>query len=339
MLDIRIGAPQAHEYLTVFPLLAGDDVELPYALLADAIAAGTLRIGEVGQGAVPTLLAHNSGDTDILVLDGEQLIGSKQNRITNRSMLLGAHSTAEIPVSCMEHGRWHFDSDLMRSAPQHSPAKVRRHARETEVKHAYAGVAASPAALHEGQMDVWASIADTTAKLGGRSATGAMDAVYGANAARLDEMQRAFPGLPGQVGLLAFIGATPIGLDLVGGRTLYARLHPRLLRGYLLDALDRAADRTGASPAPLATEASVAQAYLDVVRRARRVPAPTVGKGAYAVLTGAVIGGELLDGEAVAHLSAFPASDGSRGTDRPPVVREEPLPRPSERRRRPPRIY
>jgi hypothetical protein len=210
---------------------------------------------------------------------------------------------------------------------------VRRHARETEAKHAYAGVAASPAALHEGQMDVWASIADTTAKLGGRSATGAMDAVYGANAARLDEMQRAFPGVPGQVGLLAFIGATPIGLDIVGGRTLYARLHARLLRGYLLDALDRAADRTGASPAPVATDASVAQTYLDAVRSAARVPAPTVGKGAYAVLTGAVIGGELLDGDAVAHLSAFPASEGGWRLGGSAVLRQLPVARPSERRR------
>ena len=162
-----------------------------------------------------------------------------------------------------------------------------------------------------------------------------MDAVYGANAACLDEMQRAFPGVPGQVGLLAFIGATPIGLDIVGGRILYARLHPRLLRGYLLDALDRAVDRAGASPAPVATDASVAQVYLDAVRSAARVPAPTVGKGAYAVLTGAVIGGELLDGDAVAHLSAFPTDDGFGRTGRPPVLREEPLPRPSERRRRP----
>lgn len=336
MLDITIGEAQVHEHLTVFPLLAGDGVELPYALLADAIGGGTLTIGEVGQGTVPTLLAENSGELDVLVLDGEQLIGSRQNRMTNRSILLAAHSKAEIPVSCMEHGRWHFDSQVMKAAPQHSPAKVRRHARETEARRAYAGVAPSVAALAEAQMEVWDSIADTAEKVGGRSATGAMNVVYEVNAGRLDEMERAFPAVPGQVGLLAFsgatgaTGATPIGLDLVGGRTLYARLHPRLLRGYLLDALDRAAGQPMAPAAP--ADGAVAQRYLDLVRAAARVPAPTVGKGTYAVLAGAVIGGELLDDERVAHLSAFPADE--LGGGRRPDPLETRLARPSERRRR-----
>ncbi len=336
MLDIRLAAPQAHDHLTVFPLLAANAPELPYALLADALAAGTVRIGEVGQGTVPTLLAHNAGEADVLLLDGEQLIGSRQNRTTNRSILLPAKSTVEIPVSCMEHGRWHFVSDAMRAAPQHSPAKVRRRAREVEARHAYAGEAPSPAMLSEAQGEVWNEIADTVSKLGGRSDTGAMDRIYSANAGRLEEMERAFPLVPSQVGLLAFFGPAAtdvIGLDLVGGRSLYARLHARLLRGYLLDALDRACDRGSAGLAAAGANLAAAQAYLDSVRLAPRVPAPTVGKGSYAVLTGRVIGGELLDGESVVHLSAFPADEGGRG-GRYDILREAALARPSERRRR-----
>ncbi len=343
MLDIRLGAPQAHDHLTVFPLLAAGAPELPYALLADALAAGTLRIGEVGQGTVPTLLAHNTGETDVLLLDGEQLIGSRQNRTTNRSILLPARAKVEIPVSCMEHGRWHFVSEAMQAAPQHSPAKVRRHARSVEAKYAAAGVAASPAVLSEAQCSVWDEIEDTAAKLNARSETGAMDQIYIARAQRLEEMERAFPLVPSQVGLLAFVGPAAgdvIGLDLVGGRALYARLHARLLRGYLLDALDRACDRAPA-PAPAPTNGAnlaAAQAYLDTVRVAPRVPAPTVGKGSYAVLTGRVIGGELLDGESVVHLSAFPGDSGGYGRGGYDVLQAARVARPSERRRKGRRI-
>jgi hypothetical protein len=39
---------------------------------------------------VPELIATNRGDADVLVLDGEQLIGARQNRMTNRSILLPA---------------------------------------------------------------------------------------------------------------------------------------------------------------------------------------------------------------------------------------------------------
>ncbi len=300
----------------------------------DAIAAGTLRIGEVGQGMVPTLLAQNAGDVDVLLLDGEQLIGSKQNRMANRSILLPARSTVHIPVSCMEHGRWHFDTDVMSAAPQYSPAKLRRRAREVEARHACAGMPASPVALQQAQGEVWDSIAETADKLGGHTPTGAMDAIYQANARRLDEMERAFPAVPGQVGLLAFAGPDAgdvVGLDLVGGRTLYGRLHARLLRGDLLDALDRAADRAGHPVA--AAQPATAQAYLAAVRTAARAAAPTVGKGSYAVLTGSVIGGELLDSDAVVHLSAFPPDERDRRPVGPGLMRESPLARPSDRRR------
>lgn len=336
MLDIRLGDPQVHDLLTIYPLLASGDPELPCALLGDAIGAGTLRIGEVGQGSVPSLLAHNSGDQDVLILDGEQLIGSKQNRMTNRSILLGAHSTVEIPVSCMEHGRWHFSSDRMAPTAHHSPAKMRRKVREVEAMRAAAGVAPSPAALSAAQGEVWDSIADSEARLGSHSPTGAMNQVYQSQLPRLEELAGSFPCGDGQVGLLAFVGGAPIGMDVVGGRTLYARLHARLLRGYLMDALERATYR---GQPPVDTPAvPAAQGYLDAVRAARRVVAPTVGKGRYAVLTGAVIGGELLEGEIVAHLSAFPAEERSAGPDPVDGPCDAPLPRPSERRRRWPRL-
>ncbi len=333
MLDITLGAPQAHLNLTVFPLLAAGAPELSYTLLGDALASGALRIGEVGQGTVPTLVAKNVGDTDVLVLDGEQLIGARQNRMTNRSILLPARSTTEIPVSCMEHGRWHFESDAMRPAPQHSPAKVRRKAREVEASYVRAGDVAEFSMLREAQGEVWDAIAETESNLRVHSPTGAMDALYAGAGPELEEMTRAFPHSAGQVGLLAFVDGAPIGLDVVGGRALYARLHARLLRGYVLDALDRASDHPSGRARAGHHAAPDPQGFLDAVRAAARVPAPTVGKGTYAVLAGSTIGGELLDGGAVAHLSAFPAEE--RPDDVRAPGREPPLPPPSVRRRHP----
>src|SRR5690606_30206741 len=86
MLDLELAAAQRHDLLTLFPLVAVGEPELPYALLVDALAAGTVRITEVGAGTVPALLAWNAGDVDVLVLDGEQLVGARQNRMTNRSI-------------------------------------------------------------------------------------------------------------------------------------------------------------------------------------------------------------------------------------------------------------
>src|SRR5690606_25179523 len=125
---------------------------------------------------------------------------------------------------------------------------------------------------------------------GAYSETGALDYVQSVRGDDVRTWVGSFPTANGQVGLLAFVGSNPIGLDVIGGRGLYARLHERLLGGYIMDALET-------PDAPGAPRPEDAQAFLDLTRSARRVAAPTVGRGIYSVLSRTVIGGELLDGE------------------------------------------
>ena len=48
----------------------------------------------------------NPLDEAVLLYDGEELVGAKQNRILNVSVLVGAGAKMPIPVSCVEQGRW-----------------------------------------------------------------------------------------------------------------------------------------------------------------------------------------------------------------------------------------
>jgi len=325
MLNVTLAAPQRHQALTVFPLVTADPADLPYTLLVDALEAGTLRITEVGEGTVPELLATNKGHVDILVLDGEQLIGARQNRMTNRSILLAAGSETRIPVSCMEQGRWRFVSDEFAPSKQHSPSGVRRKARESEAQFAAMQMPAPPDALSQAQGEVWASIAEQARRVDAHSDTGALNDLYDARSGEVENWVRAFPAVEGQVGVLAFLGVRPLGMDVIGGRALFAKLHERLVRGYIMDALG---SRSRRDPG---TER--AQGFLDRVRVAGRTESPTVGQGRYAVLSGVVIGGELKDAERVVHLSAFPARDASGGPEENAVDQRHPIAPPSRRRR------
>ena len=67
--------------------------------------------GDVGELAV-----RNPLDLGVLLYDGEELVGAKQNRILNVSVLLAAGSTTRIPVSCVERGRWSSRGRRFRSA-------------------------------------------------------------------------------------------------------------------------------------------------------------------------------------------------------------------------------
>ncbi len=55
---------------------------------------------------MPELRFVNHCERPVLLLDGEELVGAKQNRILNLTVLVPAHQTIVIPVSCVEAGRW-----------------------------------------------------------------------------------------------------------------------------------------------------------------------------------------------------------------------------------------
>ena len=314
MLDVKLAEPQKHQSLTVFPLVYGKRRELPYTLLGDALEAGTLKVTEVGSGSVPELMVENVGDADVLILDGEQLIGAKQNRMTNRSIILAAHTKTPIPVSCMEQGRWHMQSRSFDHTQHYSPSKVRRHARKTEALHVQARQSASHEVLREAQGDVWNEIADYSMSLKAESPTGNLDHVYDERSNDLEDWTKSFAWVDDQVGILAFVGDEPLGIDIIGCHKLYASLHKRLLSGYIMDALASRQRET------VEVGEEAANSFLENVRAATRTEAPTVGRGTYRVLSERVMGGELEEGELV-HLSAFPAEDegGRSDSERAPI--------------------
>ena len=106
--ELEIGPATTYAGLTLFPLIAKPTElgERAYRTLDEAIASGSARVAEVSTGgSVPELRFENEGDMPVLLLDGEELIGAKQNRILNLTILAGAKTSITIPVSCVEAGR------------------------------------------------------------------------------------------------------------------------------------------------------------------------------------------------------------------------------------------
>src|SRR5512141_1073295 len=124
---VRLGTPTKRFNLTVFPLFAEDNV-LPaeYVPVGAAIRAGTAKITEMTEGgSVPTLALYNSGKIPVLIIDGEELIGARQNRIANLSILAPAMQTLPLPVSCVEAGRWSYRSREFAESPDIMFSKAR----------------------------------------------------------------------------------------------------------------------------------------------------------------------------------------------------------------------
>ena len=119
LASITLGPAVVIDNLTMFPLLrtGANPASLEYSVLDEALAAGVAEITEVSEhGSVPELKFVNRGPKPVLLVDGEELLGAKQNRIVNLTILVAANSALTIPVSCVEAGRWRSSSRAFTSA-------------------------------------------------------------------------------------------------------------------------------------------------------------------------------------------------------------------------------
>src|SRR5262249_33573510 len=123
-LDVAL--PRAVHGMQVFGLRSPDGDGLDYTTLDDALAAGTLEVTEVSEGgSVPTLRVSNRAERMVFLMAGEHLIGSKQNRVLNASIMVAAQSELPIPVSCVEAGRWAYRSRTFASGGSSSHSHLR----------------------------------------------------------------------------------------------------------------------------------------------------------------------------------------------------------------------
>ena len=112
---LQLGEMVVHEELAVVPLLCRQPDGPDYITLKEAFDSGGLAVTEISEsGSVPNLKVVNSTGHNVLLLDGEELAGAKQNRVLNTSILIAAGGSAIIPVSCTEQGRWHYASRVWR---------------------------------------------------------------------------------------------------------------------------------------------------------------------------------------------------------------------------------
>jgi hypothetical protein len=304
----QLGEPVRARGIAVAPLFPRAAPIARYITLDEALSLG-LRVTEVdAAGAVPELRVVNPTDRRVLLYDGEELVGAKQNRILNVSVLIEAGASLAIPVSCVEQGRWHDEGAMFLAADHASHPELRRRKAER--------LAGAPLARGAAQGEVWDEVAGKASRLGVRSRTGAHRDTYAERRVDLAALAARFPLQSGQCGAVLALAGAPVCLDLVSRPEAFARLYPKLLAGYLLDAIEHL-------DAPDASETAIA-GFVGATLAASVRPGPAVGLGEDLRLAGATVlgSGLALDGELI-QLSAY----ARRGDAR----RARPIARPSRR--------
>jgi len=194
----------------------------------------SVRITEINKsGSVPELVVDNQLDRHLYLMDGQELIGAKQNRILNTDVLAPPMQKTTIPVSCVEQGRWSYRSAGF------TPGRS-ANSRMRLIKQAHVHAALQQRGRHDAdQSAVWSEVAESMSQAQASSDTMALTDVYATRQRELKEMRRSLRLPRKAVGVAVFNGGQWQGLDLFDRHATLKYFWNTLIDSYGLDYLGR----------------------------------------------------------------------------------------------------
>ena len=295
---LQVGDVQHFKNVSIYPLFLGLAGTLRHLVLREALEKHLVIIREVDEGGhVPELVVVNNSGLPLLILDGEELFGAKQNRVLNTTVLLKKQSTTIIPVSCTEQGRWHYKSNTFTDSGHIMSPRVRgvknRSVRESLQR---------SGDYRSDQGAVWHGIHEQAIHASVHSPTSAMRDTHEARKADIEDYEPHSPCLDAQQGILVGIGGRVVGMDVVTHAPSYAHLHAKLVKSYLMDAILIEADASK----PL--DEATARQFLDDISKCEASRYKSVGHGWDLRYEGRRLFGSALEyRKRMVHLAAFAA--------------------------------
>jgi hypothetical protein len=231
---LALGGKQSYKNMAVYPLVSGYSAAVEYSTLDEAVQLDMIEVVEVSEsGRVPELKVKNKSPVKVLIIDGEELVGAKQNRVVNTTILLQEESEAVIPVSCVEQGRWSYSSDRFASKKRFAHSHLR--AMKAEQVNASLKRAHS---FEADQGEIWNEIDAKARRRDAASPSMEMGRIYERDIPHLEEYGEHFGLLDHQVGAVFVINGRIVGMDSFGKAETFAEVHEKLVNSYSLDAVD-----------------------------------------------------------------------------------------------------
>ena len=229
LAEVRIADTATVGALEFTPLVHAGPFGPAPTLLHDAIASGALQVGEHAGGVVNTVVARNHGKLPVLILEGESIVGAKQNRVVTADVMIAPGAEACVPVGCVERGRWDHVSQSAKFAAAEVPVEPMMRARAVrEVREQG----------HLDQSRLWCDVDEKLSMHAVESRSANYHAFTQHAKADVNAMLQDVPRVDGQVGLLACADGRLVALDVLGVPENWASIGERLAKSYLFAGFD-----------------------------------------------------------------------------------------------------
>lgn len=313
--NVEVTEPVVANRLQVFGLRWTNVPPLDYVTLDEALERDLFEVTEVDEGgSVPTLLVTNKTDSLVFLMAGEQLVGAKQNRALNASIMVGAKSKTPVPVSCVEQGRWGYQSRKFHGSGSSSHGYLRKQMS----RYAYEGYRETGRPTSK-QGEVWAEVDRKLDKMGSSSPSDALYATYEDHREKLAETVAKARVPEGCSGVVFAFGGRVAGMDLFDKPATLNRLLPKLVQSYALDALEESNEATVDRAAVTTWLQSSADAVFE------RYESPGLGDDVR-VEGKALVGAGLVVEACPVHVELFPEYDDDPGRPVRPRPSDPPSP-------------
>jgi len=299
--NIQTGKIATHKNMAIVPLTFSSESGHNYLTLSQGFERQILTVQEISDsGSVPELSVVNNGDQFVLLLDGEEICGAKQNRVLNTSILVAPKTKIIIPVSCTEQGRWNYTSKdfedsgilMARSLRSSKQAAVTRNIRESK-------------RYQSDQGEVWEDVASLHSDLGTNSSTGSMRDAYESKKEDLHGYVEAFSNIRNINGIAVFLDGVLVGIDLLSYTLAMDNLLPKIVGSYAMDALRGKKPENQSEP-----KKDDVKKFISMAGRCSLEVHPSQGVGDDVRLSGKDIqGAALIAEETVIHLALFASKE------------------------------
>ncbi len=279
-----------HKNLVIFPVtLRAVRDSSHYTTLDEALESGKVKITEVGSGSVPTLHMEILSTEPLFFMAGEVVTGAKQDRILTHDLLFhGFKGGVDLPVYCVEQGRWNSVGDRFKAGKILGSTALRQ-----------------TAVMKEGQHTAWAEVQQKNADMDASTATGTFQATYDnekyrkAESEFMDKLRDIPSKHDGQVcGVVIAIDGKVVSADLFANPSLFRKLWPKVLKAAITDSVTAGGSAT--------SDNTAARELLGAVLKAKIAAQDNPSQGQEFTLSSDKVQGSFIrSSEGVAHLALF----------------------------------
>ena len=230
-LNFNVSEPVEKNNITAFFLSSIEKNNNKYLSFSEAIAKNQVQISEVNKkGLVTKLSVSNKSSDNIIILNGELVIGSqiRQDRIVDNTVLIPGYATVLINTFCGEQYRWSPKLSNKISTPESLYFSSGR-----------ANNAADTNTKLSKQCRIWSEISEKISDFNVKSFTNSVDQIYKKKKVNVEEIVNFFTIPSEAVGVVLGINNQLVNIDIFSNNCMLQIYLPKIIRSIALDSFKK----------------------------------------------------------------------------------------------------